>query len=116
MVDAIYEGHRHRVVWAREKSGRMRGKEFFDALEQQEQAKFEALFQRLAETGRIFDPRKFRAEGAGIFCFKIRQRRLACFFDGKDIAITHGFVKKGDKVPPGETDRAKRIRNEHLSR
>ena len=43
-------------------------------------------------------------------------RVLYFFVIGRRIIITHGFVKKTDKTPPGEIDKAKQYRNEFLSR
>ena len=37
------------------------------------------------------------------------QYRLPYFFAGKQIVITHGFVKKTGPVPVGELDRAERL-------
>jgi phage-related protein len=48
--------------------------------------------------------------------FSTNQYRLLYFFAGKQIVITHGFVKKTDPVPVGELDRAERLMHEWLSR
>lgn len=40
--------------------------------------------------------------------------RIFYFFDGKDIILTHGFLKKTPKLPASEIDRAKAIYNEHF--
>ena len=40
--------------------------------------------------------------------------RLLYFFAGKKIVITHGFVKKTDKVPVEELNRAVRFMNDFL--
>lgn len=80
------------------------------------QAKFEALFRRLCNFGEIHDPRKFRSEGDGIYCFKSQRFRLVCFFDTDQVVITHGYVKGGEKMPKVQKERALRIRNEHLER
>ncbi|MDR1736660.1 MAG: type II toxin-antitoxin system RelE/ParE family toxin, partial [Oscillospiraceae bacterium] len=43
-------------------------------------------------------------------------RALYFFVVGKQIIVTHGFVKKTQKTPPSEIDRAKQYRKDYLSR
>ena len=43
-------------------------------------------------------------------------RTLYFFFDGNNIIITHGFVKKSDKTPPAEIERAKEYRADWIRR
>lgn len=42
--------------------------------------------------------------------------RLLYFFDGNDIVLTHGFLKKTRAVPAAEIERAKSIRAEYMAR
>lgn len=42
--------------------------------------------------------------------------RILYFFNGSEIVLTHGFLKKTRAVPAGEIERAKRIRAEYLTR
>jgi len=43
--------------------------------------------------------------------------RIFCFFAGNSIVIlTHGLVKKTQKTPPGEIERAEAYKREYLSR
>ncbi|MDP3444787.1 MAG: type II toxin-antitoxin system RelE/ParE family toxin [Ignavibacteria bacterium] len=56
---------------------------------------------------------EFRTKYAGL------QIRLLAFWDKTDckkilVLATHGFIKKVDKVPRNEIERAIRIRNEYL--
>ena len=51
----------------------------------------------------------------GIFEVRAKQgsdisRVLYFFFTGRKIILTNGFVKKSQKTPPGELERAKRYR------
>ena len=47
------------------------------------------------------------------FEFKSFQVRMPCYFQpGRTLVITHGFRKKGGRIPPSEIARAKRIRKE----
>ena len=56
---------------------------------------------------------EFRTKFAGL------QIRLLAFWDKSDnketlVFAAHGFIKKGDKVPTKEIDRAVRIRNKYF--
>lgn len=42
--------------------------------------------------------------------------RILYFFDGQEIILTHGFLKKTRAVPPDEIERAKRIRLDYFAR
>ena len=43
--------------------------------------------------------------------------RIFCFFDGNSVVIlTHGFIKKTQKTPKGEIERAERYMNDYLKR
>ncbi len=48
--------------------------------------------------------------------FSSNEYRFLYFFLGKRIIITHGFLKKTDKIPAGEIDRAERIMQDFLQR
>jgi phage-related protein len=41
--------------------------------------------------------------------------RIFGFFDGKDIILTHGIVKKTDKVPRREIIRAEKVRTDYYA-
>lgn len=95
-------------------------KEFLDSLPAKVQAKFLKWVQLLEEAG----PNLTRPY-ADLLLGKIRelrvkfgpdQYRFLYFFFGKKIILTHGFVKKTDRVPEGEIERAERIRCDFLAR
>lgn len=57
--------------------------------------------------------------GDGIFEIRAKQRNnitrtLYFFYDGKQIILTNGFVKKTQKTPSAEIQRAKKYRAEYL--
>lgn len=57
----------------------------------------------------------------GIFELRVKvgsniTRVLYFFVIGNKIVLTHGFVKKTQKTPPAEIDKAKRCRADYLSR
>ncbi len=48
--------------------------------------------------------------------FGSNEYRFLYFFFGRKIIITHGFLKKTDKVPEGEIEMAERIMQDFLQR
>jgi Phage derived protein Gp49-like (DUF891) len=94
MFDVLREGASRRLIWGADSSGRYRARDYFEELDVGEQAKFEPLFDRLAETGKISNRERFVKEPNGIYCFKSHARRIACFFDMRDVVLIHGFGKK----------------------
>ena len=61
--------------------------------------------------GKSFDGLK-RWRRMGPTCLGGNQYRLLYFFAGKQIVITHGFIKKTGPVPVSELDRAQRLMQE----
>lgn len=70
------------------------------------------------------DPRLFKKLQNDIWEFRTKfeglQIRLLAFWDKTDnketlVIATHGFIKKMDKVPSNEIDRAIRLRNEYFN-
>ena len=67
--------------------------------------------------GKIFDIKKFRNEGDGIYAFKPQPDRYLSFFTiGKEIIVTNGFKKKTDKLPKNEKDFAQKCKKDYLER
>jgi phage-related protein len=97
-------------------SVKMPAKEFVEGLKIDEQIRLNALFEKMAAVGKIWNKQKFRHLEDAIYEFKSRQIRMACFQDGRAWILTHGFIKKGAKTPRKEIARAKSIRKEHLSK
>jgi phage-related protein len=69
------------------------------------------------------DPRLFKKLRDEIWEFRVRhgnnQIRLLAFWDKTDnentwVVATHGFIKKIDKVPDNEIERAKNIRKKYF--
>lgn len=88
---------------------------FLESLSEKEQAQLAALFQRLADTGKIWNEQKFKhLEGSSnIFEFKANDNRVLCFFFvGRRVILTHGFKKRQRKTPKGEIERAENLKRE----
>jgi phage-related protein len=98
------------IAYAVDNKGRSPGKEFFDALPLQDQAKLMRLFELLGNQGGIYNAEKFKNLKEGFFEFKSFQIRMLCrFLPGGVVLITHGFRKQRDWTPREEIDRAKKI-------
>jgi phage-related protein len=107
------------VVYAVCANGTSPGFEFYrDELNDTEKAQMLRLFNKIGESGRIANKEQFkRIEGTEFFEFKNFQIRMPCYFlAGRLVVITHGFRKKGDRIPPSEIDRATRIKQEDVAR
>lgn len=84
--------------------------DYFNELGLPQKRKILMLFKRIADFGRISDITKFRNEGNQIFAFKPQPDRLLSFFyTGKKIIITNGYLKKSQKLPKREKDKALKI-------
>lgn len=81
-----------------------------------EQVSLAALFDRMAQTGKINNREKFKKVEGDIFEFKKFQIRIGCFQVTRTWFLTHGFTKKQDHWPKSELKRANDIREEHQSR
>lgn len=71
------------------------------------------------------DPRLFKKLNDAIWEFRTRylsqQLRLLAFWDKDDkrqtlVVATHGFIKKADKVPGNEIERAEKIRVQYFKK
>lgn len=110
-----YAGRRFQIAYAREKSGRSPGADFFDELPIEDKAKLMNLFRLMGDDGAIRNKEKLGVLGDGLFEFKSFQIRMPFGYAARErgvILITHGFVKKRDKAPKEEIDRARRILRE----
>jgi phage-related protein len=93
---------------------------FIDGLSDDQRLKFVRLLREFGERGEIRNTQKFRLEQKPIYVFKSNQNRILCFYlpDSltKTIILTHGFVKKGGKLPTRELARALQIYDEVVGR
>jgi len=109
-----YKGSKFTIAFAQTGSGCPAG-EFFDALEDSDKAKLMALFRLLGDQGGISNPEKVGRLGEGLYEFKSFQIRMPFAYarhERRLVIISHGFIKKRDKAPKEEIERAKRILEE----
>jgi hypothetical protein len=114
-----YQGAKRRILWADGPDGGYPGEEYWVGLNSlpQVQAKLEALWKRLADSGYITNERQFRHEGDGIWAFKTYRpgHRLLCFCEGADYLICGGYPKKSQEMPRRQKERALRMKAFHAS-
>ena len=66
-----------------------------------------SYFKKLAGTEDIWECR---------IQFDSNAYRIFCFFMNNSVVLTHGFVKKSQKTPAGEIERAEAYRRDFLKR
>lgn len=95
--------------------------DFLDSLSDKAAQKTLAVF-KFVETERVI-PRKFFKKLSGSDLWEIRVSwekniyRYLCFLQKNALVIlTHGFVKKSQKTPKGEIERALKYRNDYIRR
>lgn len=111
----VYEGSAFTIAFARANGDSSPADEFFRALDKLDQAKLMALFRIAGDHGKFHNPEKFGDLGDGLYEFKSFQIRMPFAYAKNErrlILITHGFVKKKDKTPKEEIERAWRILGE----
>ena len=102
-------------------NGRKPVKEFLDQLNKGARAKAFILIDLLGEFGPLMRYPYSRHLQDGIFELRIQEsgnslRVLYFFFQGQRAVLTHGFVKKTQKTPPREIERARASRLEYQGR
>lgn len=96
-------------------------KEFLDSLDVKMRAKMLRTVLLLAENGTHLREPYSKPLDDGIFELRAKvgsdiSRVLYFFFVGRRVILTNGFVKKTQKTPRAEIERAKQYRKEYLSR
>lgn len=105
-----YEGSEFTIEWYFDERGRSQAFEYYSTQTKEKQRKLLNLFRLMGDFGKILDKTKFRSEDDGIYAFKPQQDRYLCFFfKGKKIIVTNAFIKKADKLPRNEKERALKL-------
>lgn len=95
--------------------------EFLDSLDHKIRAKMLRMIMLLEDHGNELHEPYSKYLGDNLFELRAKQgsnntRILYFFIVGKKIILTNGFVKKTQKTPQSEIDKAKRYRNDYLTR
>lgn len=112
----VVRGNQRTIEYAIRTNGSMPAKEFIESLDDSDQRKMAALFDRMAQHGTVPNPKQFKFVRGKIFEFKKHRIRVFCFRKGDRWLLTNGYPKKKDKLDQGEIDKAERIMREHLER
>lgn len=104
-----------------QEDGTRPAEEFILAQDKKMQAKLFLVLEFLEAKGPALREPYSKALGDGIFEVRAKQgtdisRVLYFFVVGRKIILTNGFVKKTQKTPPREIDRAKRYRADYQKR
>ena len=95
--------------------------EFIDSMDIKMQAKMLRTIALLQENGTDLRMPYSEHLEEGVFELRAKvgsniSRVMYFFFDGGKAILTHGFIKKTQKTPSSEIERAKRYRKEYFSR
>lgn len=109
------------VEFYEQEDGTRPAEEFILAQDKMMQAKLFLTLEFLEEKGPDLREPYSKSLGDGIFEVRAKQgsdisRVLYFFVIGKKIILTNGFVKKTQKTPSGEIERAKRYRTDYQRR
>ncbi len=116
-IYTAFKGIKFTIEWFVDHKGYSQPFEYFDKSSKLQQDKTTALFKYMANHGKIFNREKFNNEDDDIYAFKINQDRYLCFFfKGGKIIVTNAFIKKSQKIPPREKERALRIMDDYIKR
>jgi len=96
-------------------------KDFLEDLDAKMWAKMARTIVMLRTNGTMLREPHSKPLSEGIFELRARvgtdiSRMLYFFFSSHRIVLTNGFIKKTQRTPPAEIERAKRYRSEYLSR
>jgi len=113
----IYEGEFFTLEWYCDDRGKSDVFNYYEELSKQQKKKLYYLFYMMADTGRIRSEQQFNYEGDQLYAFKPTPDRFLCFFyQGSKIIITNAFIKKTDKLPPREKQKALKLKNDFIKR
>ena len=109
------------VIFYDKPDGTEPAKEFILSLDVKMQAKIVKEIELLAANGTELREPYSKYIGDNIFELRAKvgsdiSRVLYFFFVGRKVILTNGFIKKTDKTPRGEKDRAIRYRQDYLDR
>ncbi|MBR0095678.1 MAG: type II toxin-antitoxin system RelE/ParE family toxin [Synergistaceae bacterium] len=109
------------VIYYNKKNGDSPAKDFLDSLDEKMAAKMLRAINRLEEAGASLREPYSKPLGDGIFELRTQfstdiARVLYFFIINNRAVLTHGFIKKTQKTPPQEIEKAKRYRKDYLQR
>lgn len=110
----VVRGSLRAIEYAVCANGSMPARKFIEGMDESDQRKMAALFERMARCGDVPNREQFKSVRGKIFEFKKHQIRVFCFRKDDRWLLTNGYKKKRDKLDQREIERAERIMGEHL--
>jgi phage-related protein len=109
------------VIFYEKENGEVPAEEFLDSLDRKMNAKLTRCIAALQEYGNELSEPYSKHLDDGIFELRAQvgsdiSRALYFFVVGKRIILSHGFIKKTQKTPVSEIERAKLYRKDYLCR
>jgi len=96
-------------------NGTCEAENFLYELSDKEKAKITPLLHYTVNNGLLRNEQKFKHIGDDLFEFKGFQSRILCFFDkGKLVILSHGCIKKRDKLDPSEIKKARKRKEDYF--
>ena len=111
----------YEVIFYDKADGTEPAKEFLLSLDVKMRAKMLRTIELLQNNGPELREPYSKPLGDSIFELRAKvgsdiSRVLYFFIVGRKVILTNGFIKKTQKTPSGEIEKAKKYRNEYLSR
>jgi phage-related protein len=111
----------YEIIMFQKRNGDVPVKDFLDDVSDKMRSKITRIIRLLAEEGRNLGGPHSEYLNDGILELRVRfasdiSRVLYFFIDGNRVILTHGFIKKTQKTPPEEIEKAKKYRREYLAR
>lgn len=111
----------YEVIFYDKADGTEPAKDFILSLDKKMRAKMLRTISLLADKGPDLREPCSKPLGDGIFELRAKvgsdiSRVLYFFIVGRRVILTNGFIKKTQKTPPAELERAKRYRADYLGR
>lgn len=108
-IEKLYEGKIY-SIYAICENNKCHAIEFIHSLEELQRKRIMFLLKRCADFDIPNNIEKFRNIDTGLWEFKAYDVRIFCTFDrGRIILLANGFIKKSQKTPINEIEKAKRI-------
>ncbi len=109
------------VIFYGKADGTFPARDFILSLEPKMRAKMVRTVELLEHNGIDLREPYSKSLGDGIFELRAKvgsdiSRVLYFFVVGRTVVLTNGFIKKTQKTPPAEIEKAKRYREDYLSR
>lgn len=112
-----HKGKHYQIEWYYTEDNKSQALEYYKNLSAGDRRKVLRFFQMMVEIGHIHNQQQFRNEGDKIYAFKPQPHRfLSFFFDGNKIIVTNAFIKKQQKLPSREKNKALKFKKDYESR